>query len=299
MTNFKDIPIIIPNRDRLTFLKILISAMQKRGYYNIVIIDNASTYEPLFEYYKTEKSLKVIRLKENLGHTALDWLFPKYKNKIDIDYKKNWYVYTDPDVVPTDTCSDNFIEIMIEICKQYGVDKVGPCLKIDDIENQDAINWGKGFWSSDRKVQLKQSIIDMDSKLFVNKINGSIELYKAEIDTTFAVVQPNKSCGYTKNSIRIGGDFCFKHLPWYYNFAELPEDEQYYIKHRNKNIGYWSDKLEKQSKKRQKDTTFTEISSLGQDICPECGIKRPPFIPKKGLNRRLSCKSCIEYWRSR
>ena len=50
----KNIPIIINNRNRLTYMKMLISSLEKRGYNNIYIIDNDSTYPPLLDYYSKE-----------------------------------------------------------------------------------------------------------------------------------------------------------------------------------------------------------------------------------------------------
>lgn len=46
----KEVPIIINNFNRLTTLRLLIEALNKRGYDNIYIIDNASTYPPLRKF---------------------------------------------------------------------------------------------------------------------------------------------------------------------------------------------------------------------------------------------------------
>src|SRR5437016_2259980 len=65
--NSKQIPIIINNRNRVTYLLQLISWLEKSGYNNIYIIDNNSKYPPLLEYYSKTK-YPVFRLKENAGH---------------------------------------------------------------------------------------------------------------------------------------------------------------------------------------------------------------------------------------
>ena len=49
----KDIPIVILNRDRLIPLIEQIESLKSRGYHNIIIIDNQSTYPPLLEWYRT------------------------------------------------------------------------------------------------------------------------------------------------------------------------------------------------------------------------------------------------------
>lgn len=45
-TSYKNIPIIINNFNRLTCLQRLIASLEVRGYHNIYIIDNNSTYPP-------------------------------------------------------------------------------------------------------------------------------------------------------------------------------------------------------------------------------------------------------------
>ena len=49
--NYKDIPIIINNYNRLEMLTKLIHSLESKGYHNLYIIDNQSTYPPLLEYY--------------------------------------------------------------------------------------------------------------------------------------------------------------------------------------------------------------------------------------------------------
>jgi len=77
---YKDIPIIINNYNRLTTLQALISFLEKCGYRNLFIIDNASTFPPLLEYYEA-CPYKVFRLKDNVGHLSL-WKTVIYKKLI-------------------------------------------------------------------------------------------------------------------------------------------------------------------------------------------------------------------------
>ena len=53
INNATEIPIIINNFNRLSTLKELLTSLEQRGYNNIHILDNASTYPPLLAYYKT------------------------------------------------------------------------------------------------------------------------------------------------------------------------------------------------------------------------------------------------------
>ena len=49
--DYKQTPIIINNFNRLDFLRRLIERLERDGYRNIYIIDNASGYDPLLAYY--------------------------------------------------------------------------------------------------------------------------------------------------------------------------------------------------------------------------------------------------------
>ena len=62
----KQIPIIINSFNRLSTLKLLIASLEERGWTNIHILDNCSTYPPLLEWFKTIP-YEVIHLPGNLG----------------------------------------------------------------------------------------------------------------------------------------------------------------------------------------------------------------------------------------
>ena len=80
----------------------LISSLESRGYRNIYIIDNNSTYPPLLEYYN-ELPYNIFRLKSNLGYLAL-WKSGIYKK-----FKNQYYVYTDSDIIPQKDCPHDFL----------------------------------------------------------------------------------------------------------------------------------------------------------------------------------------------
>ena len=82
----KNIPIIINNRNRLTYMKMLISSLEKRGYNNIYIIDNDSTYPPLLDYYSKECIYPVFYLNKNVGYNAL------WDSGLIRKFRKNYFV---------------------------------------------------------------------------------------------------------------------------------------------------------------------------------------------------------------
>lgn len=204
---YKTIPIIINNYNRLTFLKYLIKGLEGLGYFNIYIIDNASTYKPLLEYYK-ECKYTVYKLSQNVGHLSL-WKTGIYKL-----FKNQYFIYTDSDISLGDNCPENFVEILYDVMDKYNASKVGLALRIDDLPSYnnnkiDIINWESKFWIKE-----------------VEK-----DVFEADIDTTFALYYPNLKWGssYIGKRYRISGNLLAKHNPWYNNTSFPTEEEKYYI----------------------------------------------------------------------
>lgn len=225
-TQIKNIPIIINNRNRLVFLNMLLNFLENKGYKNIIIIDNKSSYAPLINFYKT-LPYRVILLEENLGYKSLEKI-PLYQ-----EIRKNYFVYTDSDVVPIDECPDDFLEYFLQqLKKNFWVSKVGFSLKIDDLPDH---------------YDKKEQVITWESQFFENKIGND---YIATIDTTFALHKPYaliSTRGFFK-MIRTTYPYEARHMPWYNNSKSLSEEEQFYIDHVE--IGtHWSKGMELKEKK--------------------------------------------------
>jgi len=210
INDYKQIPIIINNFNRLDSLKKLIESLEKRGYTNVYIIDNLSTFPPLLEYYKTCR-YTVFRLDQNIGMTAL-WRSGIYRR-----FRNDFFVYTDSDVVPIEECPDDFLLFFLNTLKKYKLaQKVGFSLKIDDLPDcyamkEDVIFWEKHFF--DRKRD------DF--------------LYWAPIDTTFALYRPygkRKHANYNIEMYRTAFPYMARHLPWYIDSENPDEENQYYMK---------------------------------------------------------------------
>ena len=216
--DYKSIPIIINNFNRLEYLNKLIESLEKRGYFNIYIIDNKSTYPPLLEYYKNCR-YPVFRLDENVGYMAM------WKTDVYDRFKKSWYVYTDSDVVIDDDCPDDFMERFISVLKKYkNAQKVGFGIRIDNLPDQ---------------FRNKYGVIEHESRFWNNEVEES--LYAASIDTTFALYRP--FCGGPADdyheTYRTGFPYVIHHLPWYVDSSAMTDEEIYYISN-IKQSTHWS-----------------------------------------------------------
>ena len=215
-TNFKSIPIIICNFNRLKYLKLLIESLQERGYTNLLILDNASTYPPLIEYYSKECNIPICFLDKNYGHTAL------WDAGIINQFNKDYFVYSDPDLVFSDTCPDDILLFMLNVLKKHpSVDKIAASLIIDDIPDE---------------YPLKEKVLKNERR-FYNKT--AFGCYVADVDTTFALYTPHASAAYHDEdfTLRTPIPYQMRHLPWY-QLEETAED-QYYKSHKIKEIGWW------------------------------------------------------------
>ncbi len=214
LEDWRDVPIFINARDRVDVMKNLIDWLLDAGYKNLLILDNDSTYPKLLEYYsELEKisSVKVIRLKKNLGYKAL-WK-SNILEKLNISTP---YVYTDPDVVPSENCPKDFVLTLYEILKSHSeFRKVGPALVWEDITFYD-----KDFWQRTEK--------NFEQQARINELFGY-----ANIDTTFALYANTRSYSL-RFSLRTLENMRVKHLPWYFDYENLPDDEKYYLEHADK-----------------------------------------------------------------
>lgn len=225
-----NIPIIINNLNRLSTTKKLVEDLMKLGYNNIHILDNNSTYPPLLYWYndlQLEGKVTVKLFDKNYGQLAL-WnsgYIAKFKDELRI-------VYTDSDIELNAGSKEGFIEELVEYSIQMQ-SKVGLALQIDDLP----------------ETELGDRVRKHEAQ-FWEKRRGITRTYKAYIDTTFAVIDPNKP--FTYEALRVAGDFTARHMPWYTDWSNMTEEEKYVLEHLdNKHStykGYYLQWLEKNGK---------------------------------------------------
>ncbi len=219
LVNYLDIPIIINNRNRLTDLKKLIYSLEKRGYKNIYIIDNNSTYPPLLDYYQTT-NYRVFKLQQNVGFLAL-WQTNIYKEFIN-----NYYVYTDSDVELIDECPQNVLQVFRQKMETDNkLYKIGLSLKIDDLPNS---------------YLKKEEVLKWEKKYYQNKVDS--QFFLANVDTTFALYRPwykSKGANIYIKMYRSNFPYQLRHLPWYVDSKNLSLEEEFYIKNASQST-HWT-----------------------------------------------------------
>ena len=208
--NYLDIPIIINNRNRVSYLNRLINSLKIRGYRNIHIIDNNSDFPLLLDYYKNSKCI-IHKLNYNGGFCSL-W----DSNIFDTFFKNQYYIYTDSDMELPEECPDNFVEFMLfNLWKYKSIDKIGLSLIIDDLPDN---------------YLYKKNVIEHETQFWKDKFDKN--LYNADVDTTFALYRINKKgpAGYIR-AVRTTPPYSIRHLPWYQDSNELSSEDVYYNAH--------------------------------------------------------------------
>lgn len=214
--DIRTIPIIIISFNQLTYLKKLITFLQRANCTNIIIIDNASTFEPLLGYFEELKDQVTIhKMKKNYGHMVFwksEELFGLYGN--------GYYVVTDADIVPDKECPMDFLEYFKEILdRDRSLTKVGFSLRIDNIpesnlNKEKVLNWEEKFW----------------------KVKDVYSNYVADIDTTFALYKPKNMDQINSNfykAIRTSSPYTAIHGGWYVDLNNLTPEQIYYMKTAN------------------------------------------------------------------
>jgi len=209
--NIHTIPVIVICYNQLSYIKNMVKQLEK--YDNpIILIDNHSSYKPLFDYYKEVKAklrnkIEIRLLKKNYGCMV----YEKLKDTLP-----EIYILSDPDIELNKNMPKDFAEIMKNISEKYKVYRVHGF--IERVNNKDIIpcpgynfNWGK----KEHKIR------DSQYELFYDYTIGGA--------TTFSLINTKYRNNSGKgSSINIAGDFSIKHLPWYKDsIHKIPRDELY------------------------------------------------------------------------
>jgi tetratricopeptide (TPR) repeat protein len=215
--NYSKVPIIINSRDRLYCLKLLVRWLQNAGYLNIAVLDNASTYPPLRNYLcRIQGEVLVYRLSDNLGHRAL-WTSGIAETLCGVPF-----VYTDPDVLPTENCPTNLVARLFDLLQLHPqVVKAGVGLRIDDLPNE---------------YKLKEAVITCEAQYWRHPLEG--DCYDAPVDTTFALYRSGS--WYDLTAVRSGAPYLARHLPWYQNSSSPRREDVYYAQHVKVGTTHWT-----------------------------------------------------------
>lgn len=211
-----EVPVFICNRNNLERgFRRQVEWLLNAGMKYVNVVENGSTYPPLVEYYKKmSNDITVLPQASNIGPRG--WWELKQHERVLTPY-----IYTDCDVVPSDTCPADLIAVLLSVLQtQETGRKVGVSLRTDNLPDHFSkkdlvIKWESGFWNPDRRI---------DSAL----TNG-VQVFNADVDTTFAMYHPQQSFTYT--ALRTDAPYSLEHIPWYNDEANPTDEDLYYRAH--------------------------------------------------------------------
>jgi hypothetical protein len=173
------------------------------GNARINIIDNASTYPPLLKWYEEiQNDVNVIRQSTNLGC----WTF--FYSGHASSCKDDYYIYSDSDLELNSNMPYNWQEVLMDYHKRWNR-KASLVLRLDDVPASD----------------VKDRILEHQSICWDPTDEENV--WTGVTDMTFSF--DAKSAGYRYDSVRLGNNFACRHIPWYLDFTNLPEEEIYYL----------------------------------------------------------------------
>ena len=206
-----DIPVLIISFNNHRYVENTIKQLENLSptkMSNIIIMDNNSSDINTINFIN-KTSYKVIRNTENKG----PWIerYPDLYESLP-----NQFIVTDPDLEFNSNLPKNFIEIMSDLSNKFGCHKIGFALDISDFDQM----YNSIYYNN-------LSIYDWEKQFWDNKIDDTnYELYNAEIDTTFCLINKQAS-NISSKRIRIAGNFTAKHIPWYTKNLFYNEYEKY------------------------------------------------------------------------
>jgi FkbM family methyltransferase len=218
----KSMPILIPAFNSVTYLRATVSELRRRGFQNLVVVDNASTFPPMLEYLsQIDREITVIRLRDNRGPRDL---FLDRKNFVSLP---QYFCITDPDLEFNPALPEDFLCELAVLTEEHQVGKAGFAISLADREKmqEDVFEVGTNrarIW--EREAQFWEQKIGLTS-------TGD-EVYRAGIDTTFAVYNKRYfDASHYWYAVRVAGKYTCRHLPWYKETGLPAEEEEYYRAH--------------------------------------------------------------------
>jgi FkbM family methyltransferase len=200
------IPVFIPVFNNPTYAANIVRQLDDIGMRNICLIDNNSTSFAMGAFLdRVEDRVSVIRTGQNKGPRQIVECLEYY------DLLPELFCITDPDLEFNAALPEDFLSNLIRLTNELKVGKAGFALRIDD-----AHLMHEGKFEINRKTYHAAEWESQYWQKNLGSLKDGSPVYKADIDTTFAVY--NKKF-FTPDSffeaIRVGGNYACRHLPWY------------------------------------------------------------------------------------
>eukprot|EP00404_Azadinium_spinosum_P004836 CAMPEP_0180473434 /NCGR_PEP_ID=MMETSP1036_2-20121128/30153_1 /TAXON_ID=632150 /ORGANISM="Azadinium spinosum, Strain 3D9" /LENGTH=371 /DNA_ID=CAMNT_0022480707 /DNA_START=1 /DNA_END=1114 /DNA_ORIENTATION=+ len=240
----KQIHVVIINRNILIWLRHQVDFFHSRGYFNIWVFDNASRYPALLRYY-AQGPLAVFYAPANWGNLV---------NGVEELFRKTAlpFVLTDPDILPSAACPEDFVEQLLLLAESVGRARAGPHLPCPH-PGEDWLRallapppadmalraWGRRRRLGARLVaeirrewRQRQSLCKEAPARNLTWPPGAEApaalRFGREFDTSFQVVLRIGS-GHYEKGVSVEGICTARHVPWWLHPSEFTDDLVWYV----------------------------------------------------------------------
>lgn len=230
-----EIPVYIIVYNNPTFVKHMVEQVDCYGSH-AVLLDSGSTYPPLLEYMEQLKAgppsrsgvpHKVIHLGSNAGPYSA--FTPSM-----VSAMPPFFAVSDADIYFNSQLPPNFLVTLANLTRIFPGRKAGFALSLENAEKlwsfpyfagQSIVKWESQFWT--KRLHL-ESEIHSYAPSTEEVFSTSLDLFDAQVDTTFAVYDTAYYCTicdkavknrcHSLEGIRVSGPFAAEHIPWYVDF---------------------------------------------------------------------------------
>jgi len=213
------IPVYIISFNQVTYLRNMVRQLRRLEVKlsDIHVVDNQSTFPPLLDYLSELEGQghRVHRMPRNLGPRGI------FEPESGLNLPEVFAV-TDPDLQFSDTTPLTFREDMLQIAGWCGVWKCGCALTLSDRDQfldgdysggKTIAEWEKAYWVD--------PIPGWPSSLGGRPVTARGTVYRASVDTTFAVYVRDRIHSGFLEAVRVAECFEARHLPWYATAEEV------------------------------------------------------------------------------
>ena len=177
----------------------------------IHVVDNQSTFPPLLDYLREieGQGIHVHRMPRNLGPRGI------FEPEAGLNLPEVFAV-TDPDLQFHAAMPKTFREDMLQVAAWCGVWKCGCALNISERADfltgdysggKSIAEWEKQFWVD--------PVPGWPPALSGRSVEARGSIFRAGVDTTFAVYVRDRVHGSFMDAVRVAECFEARHLPWY------------------------------------------------------------------------------------
>ena len=194
----------------------------------IIILDNASTYPPLLDWYDGLEGIVEVRMLKNEGHLAF------WGTKMDKEVG-DYFVYTDSDLELDPDFPKDWKEQLFELLQKYQMNKVALAIRLDDIPDH---------------YRYKNQVLRNEERWWMEQVEEGV--FRAHTDTTFAMMRNiNDNCF---ESLRVAKNgFSCRHIPFYIDLDNLVPEEKYYLDNHDPH------KVTQYTKQHKNPEIFTDV----------------------------------------